>query len=255
MRFTEKIAVITGGSQGIGATIARRLSLEGATVAVIASKDRAKAESVAAEITAAGGRADAYAADVRDGHAIRKVIDEVAARFGRLDLLVNSAGLFFPTPIGGTPASDIDRLVDVNLKGPFNAINAAAPHMKGAGFGKIVNIASVAGIIGVGGYSLYSATKAGVIHMTRALALELAPAGVNINAIAPGNTATPMNENIRTDPSLKPMLEAMAARTPSGKVFSEPDDIAGLALYLLSDDARAMHGSTVLMDEGISAGI
>jgi 3-oxoacyl-[acyl-carrier protein] reductase len=255
MRFKDKIAVVTGGSQGIGQRIAERLAAEGATVAVIASSSKAKADAVADAINAVGGRAAGHVADLRQAGDIRRVVDHVIAAEGRIDLLVNAAGVFFPTPAGETDAPEVDHIVDINLKGPFHAINTVVPHMKEAGKGKIVNIASVAALMGVGGYSLYSATKAGVTLMTRALAVELGPHGINVNAIAPGNTATPMNENIRTEEAFRPMLEAMAARTPSGNVYSDPDEIASLALYLLSDDARAMHGSTVLIDEGFSAGM
>lgn len=255
MRFAGKIALVTGGSQGIGARIGERLAAEGAGVALVASSDRAKAQQVADRIIAAGGRAAGHAADVRNAAEIAAVIDHIVEAEGHLDILVNCAGVFFPTPIGEAAEADVARIIDINLKGPFNAINAAAPHMKAQGHGKIVNIASVAALMGVTGYSLYCATKAGVSMMTRALALELAPAGININAIAPGNTATPINQNIRTDPAFKPMLDAMTARTPSGTVYSDPDDIANLALYLLSDEARAMHGSTILIDEGFSAGM
>ena len=255
MRFNDRIAIVTGGSQGIGARIAERLAAEGAVVAVIASSEQAKAQRVADRINAAGGRAAAHAADVRDANAMDAMVRRVVEAEGRIDILVNCAGVFFPTPVGGTSADEVDRIVDINLKGSFNAINAAVPHMKQVGGGKIVSIASVAGVMGIGGYSLYCATKAGIMMMTRALATELAPARINVNAIAPGNTATPMNEAIRTDPALKPMLDAMAARTPSGRTYSDPDEMAGLALYLLSDEARAMHGSTVLIDEGFSAGM
>ena len=254
-RFSGRVAVVTGGSQGIGARIAERLAAEGAIVTVVASSSAAKAAVVADRIIAAGGQASADAADVRDPKAVKGVIGRVIDTRGRVDLLVNCAGVFYPTPIDATSVDDVNRMVDINLKGPFNAIGAAAPHMKAAKYGKIVSISSVAAVLGLGGYSLYCATKAGVAMMTRALANELAPFGINVNAIAPGNTATPMNEDIRTDPAFKPMLEAMAARTPSGHVYSDPDDIAGLALYLLSDDARAMHGSLVLIDEGFSAGM
>lgn len=255
MRFSGKIAIVTGGSQGIGACVAERLAAEGATVAVVASSDKAKAQIIADRINAAGGCAAGQAVDVRDAKAVKALVDHVVEAEGRVDFLVNCAGVFFPTPAGETSAEDLDRIVDINLKGPFNAINAVAPHMKAAGNGKIVSIASVAAVMGLGSYSLYCGTKAGVAMMTRALACELAPHGINVNAIAPGNTATPMNADIRTNPTFKPMLEAMAARTPSGRVYSDPSEIASLALYLLSEDARAMHGTTVLIDEGFSAGM
>lgn len=254
-RFTGKVALVTGGSQGIGECVARRLADEGATVCVLASQDRRKAEAVAGEIARNGGKALADAADVRDARAVQAVVERLTAAEGGLHLLVNCAGVFFPTPVGATPPQDIDRMIDINLKGPLNAINAVAPVMKQAGGGKIVCVASVAAFMGVGGYALYCATKAGVAQLVKALACELAPHNINVNAIAPGNTATPMNADIRTDPAFAPMLHAMTARTPSGQIYSDPMEIAGLALYLLSEEARPMHGSTVLVDEGFSAGL
>jgi 3-oxoacyl-[acyl-carrier protein] reductase len=255
MRFVDKVAIVTGGSQGIGARIAERLGLEGAFVAVLSSSNLDKADAVAERIREAGGRANGYAIDVRDRASVQALVEKLTTEHGRIDLLVNAAGVFFPTPVGNTAGDQVDRMVDINLKGTFHAINAVTPNMIAAGSGKIVNIASVAATMGIGGYALYCATKAGITQMTRAMACELAPHGININAVAPGNTRTPINEDIRTNPSLKPMLDAMASRTPSGNVFTDPDDIAGLALYLLSPDARAIHGTTVLMDEGFSAGL
>lgn len=254
-RFANRIALVTGGSQGIGARIAERLGQEGAFVAVLGSSNLGKADAVAARIRAAGGQAKGYAVDVREAADVQLLTDGLTAEHGRIDLLVNAAGVFFPTPVGGTPHDQVDRMVDINLKGSFHVINAVAPGMMKAGGGKIVNIASVAATMGIGGYALYCATKAAISQMTRAMACELAPHGININAVAPGNTSTPINEDIRTDPSMRPMLDAMASRTPSGNVFTDPDEIAGLVLYLLTPDARAMHGATVLMDEGFSAGL
>lgn len=254
MAFKGKVAIVTGGSQGIGACIAEGLARKGARVAVVASVDIAKAARIADSLNAAGASVSAYVADVRDPGQIGAVIDAVMGAEGRIDLLANCAGVFFPTPAGATPASEVDRMVDINLKGAFNAIGAVVPSMREAGYGKIVSISSVAGFMGMGGYSLYCATKAGIAMMTRALAIELAPSGININAIAPGNTETPMNADIRTNPEFAPMLEAMRARTPSGRTYSDPWDIANLALYLLGDEARAVHGSTMLIDEGFSAG-
>jgi 3-oxoacyl-[acyl-carrier protein] reductase len=255
MRLEGKTALVTGGSQGIGEAIARRLAAEGASVVVVASSSPDKAEAVVATLPGAGGRHMATACDVRDAEAVRALVSAVEKRFGGIDTLVNSAGVFYPTPAGSTPKTDAERMVEINLMGVWNAIDAAAPGMKQRKSGQIITIASVAGVMGIGGYSLYCGTKAAIIMMTRALALELAPSGIRVNCIAPGNTATPMNEDIRTKPELKPFLDAMAARTPSGRTYSEPEDMAALAAFLTSDESRAMHGAVLLADEGFSAGI
>jgi 3-oxoacyl-[acyl-carrier protein] reductase len=252
MRFTGKVALVTGGSQGIGEAVCRRLAAEGATVAVLASSSQAKADAVAATL---GHGARGYVADVSVRAQMRALMAQVRDDLGRIDILVNSAGIFLPTPAGEADESVVDRMIDINLKGTFLAIDAVVPLMKGQGGGVIVNIASVAGVAGIGTYGVYCATKAGVIMLTRTLAQELGPHGIRVNAVAPGNTETPMNEAIRTQPQHKAMLDAMAARTPSGRTYSPPEEMAGMIAFLASEEARSMHGSTVLMDEGISAGI
>jgi NAD(P)-dependent dehydrogenase (short-subunit alcohol dehydrogenase family) len=252
MKLTNKVALITGGSQGIGEAIAARFVREGASVAVVASSRLAKAKAVAAKL---GAKARPYVCDVRDGAAVAKLVAKVVKDFGRIDILVNSAGVFYPTPVGGTSEEDFARTIDVNLKGTWNTINAAGPAMKERKSGKIVNLASVAGVMGIGNYAAYSASKAGIINMTRSLACELAPHGINVNCIAPGNTATPMNEDIRTKPELKSFLDFMASRTPSGRTYSDPADIANIAAFLASDESRPMHGSCILADEGFAAGV
>lgn len=252
MKLNDKVALITGGSQGIGESIARRFAAEGARIAVVASSDVKKAQRVADQL--GSGKARGYACNVCDAGAVAKLTAQIATDFGRIDILVNSAGVFYPTPVG-SDSTAADRMFDINLKGSWNAINAVAPVMKAQKSGKIINISSICGVMGFGTYAVYCATKGGIIMMTRALACELAPHGINVNCIGPGNTATPMNENIRTDPALRPMLDMMAARTPSGRTYSEAEDMANIALFLASDDARAMHGSFVLADEGFSAGM
>lgn len=252
MKLREKVALITGGSQGIGEAIAARFAREGAAVAVVASSSVDKARAVSDRL---GGRARPYACDVRSPDAVGALHTQVTRDFGRVDILVNSAGLFYPTPVGTTAEADFDRLVDTNLKGTWNLVSAVAPGMIARKQGKILNIASVAGVMGIGTYAVYCASKAGIIMMTRALACELAPHGINVLCLAPGNTATPMNEDIRTNPEMRPFLDFMAARTPSGRTYSAADDMASIALLLCSDDARAMHGSCVLADEGFSAGL
>jgi len=253
MEIRGRTALITGGSQGIGEAIARRLAREGVTVGIVASSDLEKARTVAESLP--GGTARAFAADVRDSAAVAALVAAAEESLGGIDILINSAGVFYPTPAGGTDEAAYDRMVDINLKGTWNAINATAPLMKARGRGWIVNIGSVAGTMGLGGYSVYCAVKAAIVMMTRALAIELAPHGISVNCISPGNTATPMNLDIRTKPELKPFLDVMASRTPSGQTYSSAEDMANIVAFLVSDDARAMHGANIIADEGFSAGM
>jgi NAD(P)-dependent dehydrogenase (short-subunit alcohol dehydrogenase family) len=255
MTLANKVALVTGGSQGIGEAVALRLAADGAAVAVVASSDAKKAQRVADKVKAAGGTARGYAVDVRDAAAVAKVVQTIAADFGGFDILVNAAGVFYPTPAGTSEPADVERMIDINLKGTWHVINNATPVLKQRKGGKIVNFASVAAVLGLGTYAMYTATKAGIVMLTRSLAVELAPHGINVNCIAPGNTATPMNEDIRTKPELKQFLDFMAARTPSGRTYSTAEDMAGIVSFLVSEAARSMHGSCILADEGFSAGI
>lgn len=254
MRFKNKVVLVTGGSQGIGEAICRRFAAEGADAAVIASNSLDKAQGVVDAIMTAGGSAKAFACDVTSVSAIEALVRAVIEAFGRIDILVNSAGVFYPTRIGETDEEMFDRMCDINLKGTFFTCNAVAPHMIERGSGTIINIGSTSGVVGRRDYIVYSATKAGVMHMTRALAVALAPHGINVNAIAPGNTETPMNLHIRTEPEHAATRETIAARTPSKHLFADPNEIAGAALFLASTDAQSMHGATILMDQGITAG-
>lgn len=253
--FTGKIALVTGGSSGIGATVAQALGARGAHVAVVASSSAAKAAPIVDAIVAAGGQARAYAADVRDDAAVTALLQQVVADFGGLDILVNAAGVFEPSPVGDTGRGVMDRMIDINVKGTWNCLTAATPHLKARGRGKVLNFASVAGTIGVKGFAVYCASKAAIVMMTRVAGAELAPFGINVNAVAPGNTETPMNEALRTAPEMAEVLEGMKRMTPSGTTFSKPAEIAAAALYLLSDAARPMFGTTLVIDEGISAAI
>ena len=254
MRFANKVVLVTGGSQGIGEAVCRRFAAEGAKVAVVASSSVEKAQRVAGGIVGAGGEARPFRCDVTSVQQIQNLVDSVLASFGQIDVLVNSAGVFYPTRIGQTDEAMFDRMCDINLKGTFFMCNAVALHMIERGSGKIINIGSTSGVVGRRDFIVYSATKAGVIHMTRALAVALAPHGINVNVISPGNTETPMNEGIRKNPENARIRETIAERTPSKRLFADPNEIAGAAVFLASDDAQSMFGSMVLMDQGITAG-
>jgi len=255
MKLSGRTALITGASSGIGEAIAHRFAQEGASIAVLASSDPPKAEAVAAKIRAKGGRAWPGIADVRRRAQIDSALRAAEAALGPIDTVVNAAGVYYATPIGSTSVEDMDRMIDVNLKGTFNVINAVAPSLIAAKRGNIINFSSVAAVLGVRECSLYCGTKAAIAQMTAALARELAPHGININAIAPGNTATPINAAIRTDPKYAAQLAGMEAATPSTTTFSDPRDIASIALFLASGDAKTMHGALIVADEGLSTGL
>jgi 3-oxoacyl-[acyl-carrier protein] reductase len=251
MRFENKVALITGGSSGIGAEVCVRFAEEGARVAVVASSSVEKAQVTADRC---GGNAKAFVCDVSDFAQVETLIADVIAEFGRIDILVNAAGVFYPTRIGETDEEMFDVMSDTNLKGCFFVCNAVAPHMIAGGGGKIVNLGSAAGTAGRSNYIVYSAVKAGVINMTRSLAAALAPHDINVNCLAPGNTATSMNENVRTEPEYAEIYQTIKEKTLSNRPFADPREMAGAVLFLSSDDASAAHGALLLMDEGVSAG-
>jgi NAD(P)-dependent dehydrogenase (short-subunit alcohol dehydrogenase family) len=251
----DKVALVTGSSSGIGREVAKALAAQGARVAIVASSDRAKAQQVVNEIQAANGVARAFVADISSAQGATTLVREVEAELGPIDMLVNSAGVYFPTRAGEATEDAFDRMVSVNLKGSFFTLNAVAPGMKSRGAGRIVNIASVAGIAPNPEYSLYAATKAGIIALTRAVALELAPYGINVNAIAPGNTETPINADIRTAPEYAAQRARIEAVTPSRRLFTPAPEIAAAIIFLLSDAARGMYGSVMVVDEGKSVGM
>ncbi len=253
MELSNQVALITGGSQGIGEAIAHKFAGAGAKCAIVASSDVKKAEKIARSVKRG---AKAYAANVAKPTEVNKLVDQAIKDFGRIDILVNSAGVFYPTPAGETKTAEMNRMIDVNLKGTWNVVNAVVPHMKARGYGNIINLASAAGVSGFAAYSLYCATKAGIIMLTKSLATELSRSGIHVNTIAPGNTTTPMNEDIRTDPNLKPMLDFITMITPSGRNYSTAEEMANIALFLASPvTGKPMYGAVVTADEGLSAGL
>ena len=253
MELRNKVALIVGGSSGIGEAIARKFASEGATCAVVASSDIRKANKVAREIK---HKSKGYVCNVTKPADVKKLVDKVLKDHKKIDILVNSAGIFVPSPAGDTKLSDLNTMVDVNLKGTLHAINAVVPHMKARKQGNIINVASAASVRAFPLYGVYCATKAGVAMLTQVLATELSRDGIHVNAISPGNTETPMNEYVRQDPSFKPILDFMEKVTPSGRTYSTAEEMANMALFLASPKTgRSIYGSNFVLDEGLAAGI
>ena len=250
MRLAEKVAIVTGGSQGIGAAIARRYASEGAKVAVVNHTHAERAREVVDDIGKAGGEAKHFPADITDLSQIDRLVTEVVRTWGGVDILVNNAALFLPTPLEDTDEDAWDRMMTLNLKSIFFLAKSVAPMMKAKGSGKIINISSIAGSGAFPKSTAYCVTKGGLNLMTKSLCVELAPHGINVNGLAPGNVATPMNETLRADPA---HCAAMLQRTPSGRAFLDPHDMVGTAVFLASGDADQVHGQTIGVDGGWTA--
>jgi 3-oxoacyl-[acyl-carrier protein] reductase len=241
MDFNGKVVLVTGGGNGIGAATCRAFALAGARVAVI-DRDGTAGEAVAAEI---GNAASAHALDVA---AFASLAGAIAAKAGGIDVLVNSAGTITRQTIANMPTEDWDRVLAVNLRGPFNGVQAAIPYMKARGGGAIVNVASVAGKrISFGGGANYTASKAGLIGFTRHAAYELAPDHIRVNAVCPGPTATAFGGGQVPSAERKAMR---AKKIPLGRMV-EPEDIADVVLFLASDAARMCTGIAVDVDGGV----
>ena len=250
MRLEGKVAIVTGGSRGIGACIARRLAADGAHVAVVAHTAREKAEAVVREIADAGGRAAPFQADVSQVADCERLAAEVVDAFGTIDILINNAGVYYPLPIEETTEELWDAQIDINLKGSFFMVKAVAPVMKAKGAGKIVNVASTLGLVGGVGGSAYCASKGGQMILTKALCMELAPHGINVNAVAPGAAETDMNAAFRAEPGL---VERKNALSPIGRYWMNADDVSGAVAYLVSSEADAVHGAHLSIDNGWTA--
>jgi len=252
-----KIAIVTGGATGIGAAISTLFARKGAHVVVTSELAVEAMAPVVDRIAAAGGRASAVTCDVTDRAAIGRLIEGVERDHGRLDILVQSAGVCFWEPIEQMSARKVDLMFGVNVIGPISMIQAALPAMKRAGGGAIVNIASGAAVLGVNEFAVYAATKAAIAHFTRTLAPELRRTNIRINAIGPGSVRTPMlgfaSDELTPEQQAGMIRREARSVSPYGNPIMEPGDIADVALFLVSDAARALHGSFVLADQGISS--
>ncbi|MGY3396062.1 meso-butanediol dehydrogenase/(S,S)-butanediol dehydrogenase/diacetyl reductase [Bradyrhizobium sp. USDA 3311] len=244
-RFHGKVVIVTGAASGIGEATARRFVTEGAKVALV-DRDKASLEEVAKSLPA--DQVMMQATDVSDSSAVDGMVAAVVGRFGRLDVIVNNAGVHE----GGDPASITDekwrKVMSTDIDGVFYGCRAALPHIEKTK-GSIVNTASVSGTGGDWGMSPYNAAKGAVVNLTRALALDLGKKGIRVNAVCPSLTRTGMTEDMMND---KKLLAKFAGRIPLSRVC-EPEEVAAVIAFLASDDASFMTGANVAVDGGVSA--
>src|SRR3989344_1395358 len=246
--LTGKVALVTGARRGMGRAHARALASQGAKVAVT-DINKEECEAVVEEIKTAGGDARAWKLDVADNKEIDTVFGEVAAHFGRLDILVNNAGIFEPKPALEMTEDEWEKTIHINLRGEFFCAQRAAKEMMKNKWGRIINISSIAsGGVGVGfmGGAHYTASKGGIIGMTETLAIEFAPMGITVNAIAPGAIDTPMIASAGMNESA---TKALLAGIPLGRM-GKAEEVAAAAVFLASEEASYVTGATLYVDGG-----
>ncbi len=247
MRLAHKVAIVTGGANGIGRAIARRFAAEGARV-VIADIDAAAGEAAARAI---GDGARFIATDVGDAAAAERVVAETCRAFGALDILVNNAGIIYGADFLDLTEADFDRVLRVNLKGAFLMAQAAARRMvaqvkAGKPPGAIVNMSSINAVVAIANQLPYCVSKGGIDQLTKVMALSLAPHGIRVNAIGPGSIMTDILKAVATDREAK---RRVLARTPLGRI-GDPDEIAAVAVFLASAEASYVTGQTIYADGG-----
>lgn len=244
--LTDKIALITGAGRGIGAAIAKEFAREGAFVIINYNGSKEKALKAADEIKTAGGNAEIYQCSVSDFNAAGEMIKDLVKKYGRIDILVNNAGITRDGLLMKMSEEDFDAVTDTNLKGAFNTIRHMSRYFLKQKSGKVINISSVSGILGNAGQANYSASKAGVIGLTKSAARELASRGICVNAIAPGFIATDMTEAMQ-----KEAKEKMIKAIPLNRAGT-PKDVADMAVFLASEKADYITGQVFAVDGGMT---
>ncbi|MCH5341512.1 MAG: 3-oxoacyl-[acyl-carrier-protein] reductase [Acetatifactor sp.] len=245
-QLTGKVALVTGASRGIGRAIAQALAKQGAAVLVNYNGSRERALEVVDEIEQSGGQAEAVGCDVADFAACGKLVEDIIAKYGHVDILVNNAGVTRDNLILRMTEEEYDKVLDTNLKGAFNTIRHLSRYFLKQRSGKVINISSVSGVMGNAGQSNYSASKAGLIGLTKSVARELAGKGICVNAVAPGYISTDM-----TDALSEKAREGLLQMIPMGKI-GQPEDIAQMVVFLAGSGSDYITGQVIHVDGGMA---